>query len=169
MITTSGYIILFNYSSSLFSFIEFNRIKDLCTGNYLWYTYQRIVNVSDLFFYLRISSLFKNLTMIKFLCESRLLGKETETERLEILKQILPDTYKYLVSEFSIKERSQIVGETKFNVTFRVNIMNKEDIQVFFQNLGEKSGTTYNTFCGDTCGTGKKVNTRFSEMPTSCE
>ena len=42
--------------------------------------------------------------MIKFLCESRLLGKETETERLEILKQILPDTYKYLVSEFSIKD-----------------------------------------------------------------
>ena len=98
--------------------------------------------------------------MITFLCESRLLGKETETERSEILKQILPDTYKYLVSEFSIKERSQIVGETKFNVTFRVNITNKEDIQVFFQNLGEKSGTTYNTFCGDTCGTGKKVITR---------
>ena len=41
-----------------------------------------------------------------------------------------------------LKERSQIVGETKFNVRFRVNITNKEDIQVFFQNLGEKSGTT---------------------------
>ena len=94
--------------------------------------------------------------MIKFLCESRLLGKESETERLEILKQILPDPYKYLVSEFSIKERSQIVGETT-NVIFRVNITNKADIQVFFQNLGEKSGTTYNTFCGDTSGTGKKV------------
>ena len=108
MITTSGYIILFNYSSSLFSFIEFNRRKDLCTDDYLWYTYQRIVNVSaNLFFYLRISSLYKNLTMIKFLCEFRLLAKETETERLEILKQILPDTYKYLVSEFSIKERSR--------------------------------------------------------------
>ena len=105
------------------------RIKDLCTDNY--------------HIYIPTNSQRVRLNF-------RLLRKETETERLEILKQILPDTYKYLVSEFPIKERSQTVGETKFNVTLRVHITNKEDKQVFLQNFDKKSGTTHNTFCGNT-------------------
>ena len=47
-----------------------------------------------------------------------------------------------------------------FNTTFRVNITDKDHIQIFISKLGEKSGTAYNRYCGDIHGTGKKVVTR---------
>ena len=76
---------------------------------------------------------------------SSLSSKETERERLDILRQILPENYKYMVDEFYIKKRSQkVAGETTFNTTFRVNITDKDDIQIFISKLGEKSVTAYN-------------------------
>ena len=75
----------------------------------------------------------------------------------ETVKNIFPDGYKYMISDFALLERSKIVGEEKFNVVFRVDIANKDDINGFITKLGQKSGTTYNRFCGDIEGTGKKV------------
>ena len=72
--------------------------------------------------------------MLRFPCNSSLSGKETE-------RQILPDIDKYMVNEFYITKRSQIAGETTFNTTFRVNITDKDDIQIFIFKSGEKSGT----------------------------
>ena len=82
-------------------------------------------------------------------CNSSLSSKETERERLDILRQILPENYKYMVNEFYIKKRPQIAGETTFNTTFRVNITDKYDIQIFISKLGEKSVTANNRYCGD--------------------
>ena len=87
--------------------------------------------------------------MLRFSCNSNLSSKAIERERLDILRQILLENYKYMVNEFYIKKRSQIAGETTFNTTFRVNITNKDDIQIFISKLGEKSGTAYNRYCGD--------------------
>ena len=83
--------------------------------------------------------------MLRFSCNSSLSSKETERERLDILSQILPENYKYMVNEFYIKKHPQIAGETTFNMTFRVNITDKDDIQIFISKLGEKSVTAYIT------------------------
>ena len=64
-----------------------------------------------------------------------------ERERLDILRQILLENYKYMVNEFYIKKRSQVAGETTFNTTFRVNITDQDDIQIFISKLGEKLDT----------------------------
>ena len=37
-----------------------------------------------------------------------------------------------MVNEFYIKKRPQVAGQTTFNTTFRVNIINKDDIQICF-------------------------------------
>ena len=79
--------------------------------------------------------------MLRFSCNSSLSSKETERERLDILRHILLENYKYMVNEFYIKKRSQIAGETTFNTTFRVNITDKDDIQISISKLGERSGT----------------------------
>ena len=83
-------------------------------------------------------------------------NEETASECLETVKFIFPDGYNYYISEFIPVERSKIVGEAKFKTVFRVDITNKEDIEGFVDKIGQKSGTSYNKFCGDFTGSGKK-------------
>ena len=84
-------------------------------------------------------------------------NEETASECLETVKFIFPDGSNYYISEFIPVERSKIVGEAKFKTVFRVDTTNKEDIEGFVDKIGQKSGTSYNKFCGDVTGSGKKV------------
>ena len=54
--------------------------------------------------------------MLRFSCNSSLSSKETERERLDILRQILLENYIYMVDEFYIKKHSQVAGETTFKI-----------------------------------------------------
>ena len=83
--------------------------------------------------------------------------EQEKNETLAILQPILPENYTFIVIDFKLVKCSTIVGETLFNVNFRVNIENKESIEEFLCELGKKSGITYNRYYGDKPGKGTKV------------
>ena len=76
---------------------------------------------------------------------------------LKVLDPILPDEYNILVLDFELIKASKIIGESQFYSKFRLNIDNKENIDEFITKLGDKSGTSYNTYKGDKLGKGAKV------------
>lgn len=41
---------------------------------------------------------------------------------IDTLRQILPDGFEYMVTDFDLLERSNVVGENKFHATIRVNV-----------------------------------------------
>jgi len=99
--------------------------------------------------------------MIKLSAGLNSISEEFRSECLEALECILPDGFRYMINQFSLIEKSKIVGEaTKLKTNFRVNVTSKDDIKGFIENLGYKSGTRYNKYCGDFCGKGKKVIVR---------
>ena len=82
---------------------------------------------------------------------------EMKNDINKVLVTLLPDDYQYLIVDFEIVSRSEVVGETKFKTKFRVNISDKEEIDGFIVEFGNKSGTSYNKIRGDEKGKGVKV------------
>ena len=73
---------------------------------------------------------------------------------------VLPDNYEYLISEFLLKKKSKIAGESQFTTSFRVNLgenNNKDAVKKFLNELSHKSGTEYKTDRGDREFLGKKT------------
>ena len=94
--------------------------------------------------------------MITFATEGKIENKD---KIMSELATIFPDEYDILIEEFGkrVWERSRIVGESQFDIKFRVNVTTKEDVLNFLKKFGEKSGTSYNTFKGDKNRKGSKV------------
>ena len=79
---------------------------------------------------------------------------------IDTLRQILPDGFEYMVTDFDLLDRSNVVGENKFHAKIRVNVAEETKIPEFLTEFEAKSGTTYNKVRGDERGTGKKVIVR---------
>ena len=85
------------------------------------------------------------------------ISAKTKNGTNAILCPLLPENYAYLITDFHIVNDSDIVGETKFTTTFRVNIEVEESIQTFITEFGQKSGTAYNKVRSDEKGKGIKA------------
>ena len=80
-----------------------------------------------------------------------------KTEALSILDAVLPDKYSFYINEFTIIKKSDIVGETLFDLNCRVNVESKDKIKELLGEFSIKSGTTYNQVRGDELGEGIKM------------
>ena len=72
-----------------------------------------------------------------------------------VLEDILPKGHEYKILSFHVIKRSDIIGETQFNMSCRITITNIEQWNYWFQEFCSLSGTSYNKSKSDKEGTNK--------------
>ena len=62
----------------------------------------------------------------------------------DILNNVLPQPFNYLVQSFTLLKESDVIGEQGFKITLKVNIDNKKETKERIKKFQTKSTTGYN-------------------------
>ena len=67
-----------------------------------------------------------------------------DTEKREVLEELLPQDYEYRVTAYELLHRSKIVEESKFTAKIFVNISDEASAKTLMKEFQEISNTSYN-------------------------
>ena len=95
----------------------------------------------------------------------KLQTDENCTKINSVLLDLLPDDYEYKVISFNMIKKSDVVGESQFNLECRININDMSKWIDLFDTFCAKSGTLYNKSTADKVGTKRVTMSRQKMYP----